>query len=271
MKITKISQKLSLENYYTIEIARNPNTSPEILAKILSRGYNDVVSHFAALNHNCPPEALAMVLSRGNDDNVSCFSAHNLNCPPEALAMVLSRGNDDGVSRNASSNYNCPPEALAGILSRGNNDEVSWYASRNPSCPDLSKIRWMQATGQIEKEDPSKHIIEYDSKEEKDEDLEKLERLISKNKNWYKKYLTAHMSADIAKETDLPRWLKLHKIISRTLNITPSKNIDLFLDISDTLRALTNELNRLPRLREFMEVWYEKHPKSEKELISAKR
>jgi hypothetical protein len=37
----------------------------------------------------------------------------------------------------------------------------------------------MQATGQIEKEDPSKHIIEYDSKEEKDEDLEKLERLIS--------------------------------------------------------------------------------------------
>ena len=38
----------------------------------------------------------------------------------------------------------------------------------------------MKLTGKIEKEDPSKRIIEYDSKEtdDKDEDFEKLKSLI---------------------------------------------------------------------------------------------
>ena len=112
------------KNYYTEEVAKNPNTSPEILAKILRLGKDDFVSWNAAINPNCPPEVLAEVLKRGKDNT------------------------------------------------------VSWYAAHNPNCPPLAKIKWMQATGRIEKEDPSKHIIEYDSKEGKDEDLEKLERLI---------------------------------------------------------------------------------------------
>ena len=193
------------EDYYTEEVAKNPNTSPEILAKILSVGNDDYVSRYAARNPNCPPEALAEVLSRGkddyvsrhvaynpncppaslaevisrgNDDVVSCWAANNPNCPPEALGNVLSRGKDDNVSCWAAKNSNCPPEVLGSVLSRGNDDDVSHWASKNPNCPPLAKIKWMQATGRIEKEDPSKHIIEYDSKEGKDEDLEKLERLI---------------------------------------------------------------------------------------------
>ena len=76
------------------------------------------------------------------------------------------------------------------------------------------------------------------------------------------------MSAQIAKETDLPRWLNLHKIITKKLNISPSKNIDLFLDISDILRYLTNRLNRLPRWEEFLNMWYEKHPEFKKEIAA---
>jgi len=158
MKIYLISQKLP--SYYTIKVARDPNTSPEILAKILSRGKSDDVSYFALENPNCPPEALAKVLRMGNDDPISWHAVGSPNCPVEALAEVLGRGKDD---------------------------DVSWFASKNPNCPPLAKIKWMRAVGLIGTEDPNKHIIEYDSKETKDEDLEKLEKLISKNMNWYKR------------------------------------------------------------------------------------
>ena len=82
------------------------------------------------------------------------------------------------VSRYAAKNPNCPPEALAEVLSRGKDDEVSRAATFNPNCPPLAKIKWMRQVGLIGKEDPSKHIIEYDGKEEKNEDLEKLEKMI---------------------------------------------------------------------------------------------
>ncbi|GAH18263.1 unnamed protein product, partial [marine sediment metagenome] len=88
-------------------------------------------------------------------------------------------------------NLNCPPDVLRTILERGNDDKVSEYASHNPNCPIETKIRWMQATGQIGKEDPSKHIIEKEKEKEKepvDEDLEKLRSLVSKRKFNLKKY-----------------------------------------------------------------------------------
>jgi predicted transcriptional regulator len=42
----------------------------------------------------------------------------------------------------------------------------------------------MYTTGRIEKEDPNKHIIEYEDK--KEDDLSDLKKLISKKSGWYK-------------------------------------------------------------------------------------
>jgi len=76
---------------------------------------------------------------------------------------------------------------LIEILKRGNYDVVSERAANNPNCPPEAKIKWMQATGKIEKEDESKgHIIEYEKTNQED-DLSDLKKLISKNNNWYKK------------------------------------------------------------------------------------
>jgi len=204
-----------MENYYTEEIAKNPNTSPEILKKILEQGKDDYVSCFAAYNPNCPGSALEMVLKRGNNDEVSWNAAENPNCPAYLLEMVLKRGNNDFVSQYAASNPNCPASALEMVLKRGNSDNVSYYAvknpncpgsalemvlkrgnndnvsriaARNPNCPALAKIKWMQATGRIGQFDPSKHIMESDEKEYKeDPDLQKLRDLIASNNSLYKK------------------------------------------------------------------------------------
>jgi len=166
------------ENFYTLDIAKNPETNPEILTKILERGKNDDVSIYAAGNPNCPPEALTMVIQRGKNDSVSCYAAENPNCPPETLKMVLERGKNDDVSYYAVRNPNCQPEALTMVLQRGKNDNVSYWASRNPNCPSIALIEWMQATGKIKQEPQEEPKI--------DPDLEQLKSLISSSHNWYK-------------------------------------------------------------------------------------
>ena len=145
------SQELSLPLYYNpYEIAEDPNTSPEILKETL----------------------------KNDNKYLAGIAAKNPNCPPEALAEVLKKGENDYISQCAANVPNCPPEALAGVLNRGKNDEVSWYAARNPNCPPLAKINWMRQIGLIGKEDPNKHIIEYDSEEIRDKDLEALEKMV---------------------------------------------------------------------------------------------
>ena len=175
-------------DWISLNAAENPNCPVEVLEMVLKRGNDDYVSQYAASNQNCPAQALEMVLKREKNDSVSCFAAENPNCPAQALEMVLKRGNDDSVSEVAASNPNCPASALEMVLKRGNDDRVSRKASKNPNCPDLAKIQWMQLTGKIEKEDPSKHIIEKEEvKIKEDEDLQKLRDLISKSNSWYKK------------------------------------------------------------------------------------
>jgi molybdopterin-guanine dinucleotide biosynthesis protein A len=95
---------------YTVEEIQK-TTNPIIIAEVLKRGKNDVVSCYAAKNPHCPPEALSEVLKRGKDDWVSQCAAKNPHCPPEALSEVLKRGKDDWVSWSASYNPHCPPEA----------------------------------------------------------------------------------------------------------------------------------------------------------------
>ena len=77
--------------------------------------------------------------------------------------------------------HNTDLELLTWILKQNNNDWVSQNAANNPNCPLKEKIQWMRATGQIGTEDPNKHFIEYDSKEdhqENDQDLNTLKQLI---------------------------------------------------------------------------------------------
>ena len=118
---------------------------------------------------------LTDILMEGKNDNISCYAAGNRNCPPEILAKVLKRGEDNSVSENASKNPNCPPEMLIEILRRENDDYVSFNAIKNLNCPPEAKIKWMQVTGRIKKEDPTKHIIEYENNKEDDfQDLKDL-------------------------------------------------------------------------------------------------
>ena len=140
------------EGYYTSRIASNPKTSPEILKKILERGNDDWVSRDAVRNPNCPVYLLEDILKRG-------------------------KGKDDWVSRSAVRNPNCPVYLLEEILKRGKDDVVSIWAAENPNCPLKLKIQWMQLTGRIGKEDPTKHIIEREEVKE-DPDLQKLRDLI---------------------------------------------------------------------------------------------
>ena len=93
----------------------------------------------------------------------------------KALTDILREGKDDLFSRRAAYNKNCPKEILAEVLRRGKNDIVSYNVTKNRNCPDEAKIKWMQKTGKIVKEDPNKHIIEYEKIKEDDfQDLKDL-------------------------------------------------------------------------------------------------
>jgi hypothetical protein len=77
----KLAQtKKDKKSWYNIETATNTK-DPIILRKILEKGNDDVVSHYAAQNPNCPPEALVKILEKGKNDSVSQYAAENPNCP----------------------------------------------------------------------------------------------------------------------------------------------------------------------------------------------
>jgi len=167
---------------YTEKIVRNTK-DPKILTEILRKGNGDKISWIAAQNPNCPPEILVEVLKRRKSNSVSMYSgyvsmyaAKNSNCPPEMLIKILKKGQNDNVSIYAANNPNCPKEMLVEILRRGKNDSVSFNAAfYNPNCPLEEKIKWMQVTGRIGKEDPVKHIIEYENNKKDDfQDLKDL-------------------------------------------------------------------------------------------------
>jgi len=123
------------------------------------------------------------VFKRGNDGVISSYAASSIssytasspNCPKELLVEVLKREKNDNISYWVARNSNCPKEILVEILRREKDDYVSRNAANNPNCPLKEKIEWMQVTGKIVKEDPKKHIIEYENNKEDDfQDLKDL-------------------------------------------------------------------------------------------------
>ena len=170
MNIYKISEKneknLDRNNIVRMSDVINPNCDPKILEKAVvnadingweEKGYAfdyepDIIAQYAVLNPNCPVYLLEMVLLKFKTDALSYYAVQNSKCPVYLLERILKRGKDDGVSR---------------------------FAAENPNCPALAKIKWMQLTGRIGQFDPSKHIMESDEKEYKeDPDLQKLRALI---------------------------------------------------------------------------------------------
>ena len=122
------------------------------------------------------PKILINILREGKNDWISCCAAENPNCPPEMLVEILKKGKYDDVSQYAARNINCPSEILVEVLNKGKYNWVSYIAVRNSNCPPEAKIKWMYVIGKIGKEDPSKHIIEYENK--KEDDLSDLKDLL---------------------------------------------------------------------------------------------
>ena len=133
------------------------------------------MAEIAKIRHTKDPQILTEIVKRGINNPISQWAVSNSNCPPEMLSEVLRKGKNNLVSRFAARNRNCHKEILAEVLRREKDDDVSLNASRNPNCPDEAKIKWMQITGRIEKENPKKHIIEYEKITEDDfQDLKDL-------------------------------------------------------------------------------------------------
>ncbi len=145
-----------MNDYYNIETAKNTK-NPDILRKILERGWIDWVSYYAAENKNCPLDILRKILERG-------------------LEFVFFGAEFICVSMGAAKNPNCPIDLLIKMLERKEDNWVSQNAASNPNCPFDAKLRWLENTGKIVKEDPKKHIIEYEE-EKVDEDLETLKKM----------------------------------------------------------------------------------------------
>jgi hypothetical protein len=68
----------------------------------------------------------------------------------------------------------CPLKILTEILEKGEFDYISCIAAINPNCPPEAKIKWMKEHELIGKEDPKKHIIEYEYKQDNLQDLKDL-------------------------------------------------------------------------------------------------
>ena len=76
---------------------------------------------------------------------------------------------------------------------------------------------------------------------------------------WYK---IAGLSAKM-KQIDLKRWAEMHRLIIKKLGINVNEDIDAFIEISDIVRELVDELNRFPHFSEFLSVWKSRHPEFE--------
>ena len=133
------------------------------------------MAEIAKIRHTKDPQILTEIVKRGINNPISQWAVSNSNCPPEMLAEVLRKGKNNLVSRYAARNKNCPKEILVEILRKEKDNDVSINAAWNPNCPPEVKIKWMQITGKIGKEDPKKHIIEYEKIKEDDfQDLKDL-------------------------------------------------------------------------------------------------
>ena len=119
------------------DLARNPNTPPEILT-ILARDENLNVRWRVARNPNTPPEILT-ILAQDKDEYVRWNVAQNPNTPPEILT-ILARDENYSVLWEVASNPNTPPEILT-ILARDKSWNVRCAAEQNPNYTPVKELK----------------------------------------------------------------------------------------------------------------------------------
>ena len=93
-----LKAKIVADTMTSGQVAADPSTPPEVLARLSRDRDNDVRWH-VALNSSTPPELLAE-LSRDEDNNVRIGVAHNTSTPPEVL-LILVVDNDEDVREEA--------------------------------------------------------------------------------------------------------------------------------------------------------------------------
>jgi len=117
--------------------AQNPDTSPEILAK-LADDDELTIRCDVARNPNTPPKILAK-LANDDDKNVRCDIARTESTPPEILAK-LADDDDEGVRSRVARNPSTPPEILA-KLADDDSAEVRKELARNKKAPSEIKAK----------------------------------------------------------------------------------------------------------------------------------
>jgi hypothetical protein len=91
------------------------------------------------------------------------------------MKTLGSNWDDDWYTVKVASDPNAPPIMLEDILKSNVSYNISYWAAENQNCPPKIKIKWMKENGLIVKEDPKKHIIEYEKIKEDDfQDLKDL-------------------------------------------------------------------------------------------------
>jgi len=154
-----------------IKLVEDAKTSPEILEKIFTK----------YIKKGNGITLFTKYIKEGKGNRITQKIAMNPSCPIQLLEKILLEEKQDITSWGAILNPNCPSYLLEKLLEKSNKDSGGYFyhVANNPNCPIKAKIKWMMAVGLIGKFDPSKHIMETEEVEYKeDEDLQKLRDLI---------------------------------------------------------------------------------------------
>lgn len=121
-------------------VARNPNTSPQVLAS-LSPGATFIVQLALAQNPRCPPSVLTRLGSPSNAVQVLEAVARNHNCPA-AILKTLAEAPWASVRYEAARNPGLPLDTLLRIISDPDSDLIHVYQAAwdNPSLPEEYRI-----------------------------------------------------------------------------------------------------------------------------------
>lgn len=129
------------DKLYNVEAAQNKQTSPEILARLLSYNRTDLVSCLAVENQNCPPDLVAKVAKRaiGSEATVPItlvmYALRNPVCPPNILSEVATRSKVASLQEAALDNPNMDVGTLS-VLDKKANDDLRAMIVKSPNCPE---------------------------------------------------------------------------------------------------------------------------------------
>ena len=106
------------------------------------------------------------------------IALQNKKCSQDLLMRefnLLSQNADSNLSYITSivKNKNCPSDILKQIIDNPRNSIVKSIANNNENCPPDLKIKYLKDMGRIEKEDPSKHILEEVKEVQKEKRVDK--------------------------------------------------------------------------------------------------